>query len=45
MKHRKITIETFPAKKSKKEHDLSAVDLQPSTDKDGSQNDKIYVRK
>ena len=27
-----------------KEHELSAVDLQPLTDKNGMQNDKIYVR-
>ena len=29
----------------KKEHELSAVDLQPSTDKNGTRNDKIYARK
>ena len=28
-----------------KEHELSAVNLQPSTDKNGMQNDKIYARK
>jgi len=33
------------AKKFKKEHELSAVDLQPSTDKNGIQNEKICVRK
>ena len=40
----KNTIKTF-AEKPKKEHELSAVDLQPSTDKNGMQDIKIYAKK
>ena len=41
----KNTIKTFAGWKSKKEHELSAVDLQPSTDKNGMQDNKIYAKK
>ena len=35
----------FVAKKFKNENELLAVNLKPSMDKNGMQNDQIYVRK
>ena len=44
IENKRNTKECSQAENSKREHELSAVDLQPSTDKSEIQDIKLYVQ-